>query len=376
MSRHDGRLIALRVCDKMSVVPKIIYKSVLKDLIATFFVTLAFLNAILMMEKMLRLSRFLSGVGATLYNMAKIVFYLQPQLLILTIPMAQLLSTLLVYGRMNQDSEIIILRASGMDFKKIAVPVLIFGFICFLSSVAVSFYLGPRSSIRLRSQITKTIAAGSARAVEEGTFNTSFKDVIILVKGKDGPDTLQDIFIYDNRTREEPKVLVAKTGEIFVQNGLTLGLYLTDGYINIMKGRNTTELFFDKYKFTLSVDYDSNAPQKNEFTPFELLKKTEGAADAREKASLLVAFHRRITLPIVCIALIFLGPPLSQMSGRSGRLGGLAIGLSVFTLYYVLLIYGENLVIAGRIPHYAGAWAPIGILGIFAVFLFGRENLK
>lgn len=360
----------------MNVVPKIIHKSVLKDLIAAFFITLAFLNAILMMEKMLRLSRFLSGVGATLYNMLKIIFYLQPELLLLTIPMAQLLSILLVYGRMNQDSEIIILRASGMDFRKIADPVFILGFFCFLSSVAVSFYFGPMSSISLRNEITKTIATGSARAVEEGTFNTSFKDVIILVKGKDGPNTLQDIFIYDNRTKDEPKVLIAKTGEIFVQNGLTLGLFLADGYINITKGRNTTELFFDKYKFALSVDYDATAPRKNEFTPLELFQKTKRTANEKEKASLLIAFHRRITLPIICLALFFLGPPLSQMSGKSGRLGGLAIGLFVFTSYYVLLIYGENLVLAGRLPHYIGAWAPICILTTLAIFLFRRESLK
>ncbi len=55
-----------------------------------------------------------------LYDMLKIIFYLQPQLLLLTIPMSLLLSTLLVYGRMDIDSEIISLKSSGMNFKKIS----------------------------------------------------------------------------------------------------------------------------------------------------------------------------------------------------------------------------------------------------------------
>jgi hypothetical protein len=39
------------------------------------------------------------------------------------------------------------------------------------------------------------------------------------------------------------------------------------------------------------------------------------------------------------------------MAGKSGKLGGLALGLAVVTVYYVILIYGENLVRAGKIAH-------------------------
>ena len=356
--------------------PKILYRSVVKELSITFFLTLAFLNAILMMEKMLRLSRLLSGVGATLYNMAKIIFYLQPQLMLLTIPMSLLLSILLVYGRMNQDNEIIILRASGMDFKKISVPVFLFGLCCFGASMAVSFYLGPAGSVRLRDEITRTIAVGSTRAVEEGTFNSSFKDIVILVKGKRDHDILEDIFIYDNRNREEPKVLVAREGELSIQNGLNIALSLKNGYINITKGKNTTELFFDRYRLGLSIDSESKAPPKNEFTPLQLLRKMKEPVPVKEKTSYALAFHRRLTLPLICIALIFLGPPLAQLSGKSGRLGGLAVGLLVFVLYYILLIYGENLASAGRIPPYLGAWMPSGALAVLAALLYRRESAQ
>jgi lipopolysaccharide export LptBFGC system permease protein LptF len=73
---------------------KIIHRSILRELILTFILSLASLNFILMMEKLLRLSRFLSGVGTSILDMAKIILFLQPQLFILTIPMAFLLSTL------------------------------------------------------------------------------------------------------------------------------------------------------------------------------------------------------------------------------------------------------------------------------------------
>jgi len=71
-----------------------------------------------------------------------------------------------------------------------------------------------------------------------------------------------------------------------------------------------------------------------------------------------------------------MGTPLALIAGKAGRLGGLAIGLLVFTAYYMLLIYGENLVMAGKIPHFIGAWAPCLLLGIASLALFKREGSK
>jgi lipopolysaccharide export system permease protein len=355
---------------------KVIYRSILKELFVTFFLTLAFLNSVLMMEKMLRLSRLLSGVGASLSDILKIILLLQPQLMLLTIPMSLLLSTLLVYGRMNHDSETIILRASGMDFIKISIPVAILGLLCFLLGIAVSFYLAPKGSARLREEVKTIIAVGSTHAIEEGTFNSSFKDIVILVKGKKPPDTLEDIFIYDSRHSDEPRVLMAREGRLFMQNGMSIGIDLRDGYMNITKNAATTELFFNRYKFTLNLDYDASSPKNMEFTPAQLLQKIRTTGDGREKKSLYLEFSRRLSLPAVCLLLILLGPPLSLLSGKSGRLGGLAIGLLVFTVYYVLLAYCENLVLASRIPYFIGSWVPTVLLGIFAVIMFRKESLR
>ncbi len=353
---------------------KIINKTTLKELGGTFLITLVFLNSILMMEKLLRLSRILSGVGATVMDMAKIILYLQPQLLMLTIPMALLLSTLVVYGRMNQDNEIIVMRSAGMAFPKISLPVFILGAVCFLASLAVSFYIGPRSGMAIRDSITRIITTRSMLALEEGTFNTSFKDIMIIVKGKKSADMMEDIFIYDNRQKKEPKVLMARQGVFIAQEGTNIGLKLIDGYINITGEKSVTELYFNSYTLVLSVDADSPAPKKAEFTPFELIDKAREAGGEKKKAAFLLELQRRLSLPAVCLLLVFLGPPLSLFAGKSGKLGGLALGLFVFTVYYMLLVYGENLATAGRLPLAVGAWAATLVLGAFAGILFVREQ--
>lgn len=353
---------------------KLIHKTALKELFFTFCLSLAFLNSVLMMDKLIRLSRILSGVGASIFDMAKIVLYLQPQLLMLTIPMSLLLSVLLVYGRMNIDSEIVVLRAAGMDFVGISRPVFILGAFCFAAILAVSFYIGPKSRTKVSSTLSEIIRTRSTLALEEGTFNASFKNIVIVVKGKKSADLIEDIFIYDNRIKDEPRVLMAKQGRFLSSQSGDIGLLLTDGYINIRRNTNTTELFFEKYNMVLSLDAESPAQKNMELVPAELIGQIRNTDSKNRKISLYLELHRRFSLPAVCLVLAVLGPPLALVSGRSGKLIGLALGLVVFTLYYMLLIFGENLVTAGKVPHYIGSWLSTVLIAVLSVIMFRKAG--
>ena len=349
---------------------KIIHLSILKELAATFLLSVICLNFILMMEKVLRLSRVLSGVGASLSDMIKIIFYLQPQLMILTIPMSLLLSTLLTYGRLNADNELTILRTAGLSFSQISRPVFILGVFSFVMGLLVSFSLGPYGAVQVRQGIATIVTQKAPLAIEAGIFNTSFKDIVILVRDKPAADEMKGIFIYDNRNKKEPKVLVAKEGRVYADKEYNLSLYMKDGYIHITRNEGSTELSFDGYNLSLNLAMESSSRKNSERTPFELLALA-GQNDSKKRIPFLLEFHRRLSLPSLCLLLIFLGPPLSLLSGKSGRLGGLTLGIGVFTLFYILLIYGENMARTGTVPHFVGAWTPVLIMAVasFVAFL-------
>lgn len=354
---------------------KTIHKAVFIELIQSFALSLVFLNFILMMEKVLRLSRILSGVGASASDMTKIIFYLQPQIMILTIPMSLLLATLLTYGRLNADNELTILKTGGMSFRGISVPVFLLGGICFVAGLSVSFSIGPLGAVKVRDTISKIITQRAPMAIEAGIFSTSFKDVVILVRDKPKPESMTGIFIYDNRNRKEPKVLVAKEGKVYSDKEDNLSLYLKDGYIHVARPEGSTELFFKGYNLSLNLSMEGPSMKSSEMTPFELLHAAQGK-EANEKISFLLEFHRRLSLPSICLLLMFLGPPLSLLSGKSGRLGGLTLGIGVFTVFYILLVYGENMARTGTIPHYIGAWAPAIIIGAVSFLAFSKAGSR
>jgi lipopolysaccharide export system permease protein len=109
-----------------------------------------------------------------------------------------------------------------------------------------------------------------------------------------------------------------------------------------------------------------------EYTPFELM--SELTVQPHKRISFLIEMHRRLSMPALCLIIIFLGPSLALMAGKAGKLGGLTIGLVIFAAYYMIMIYGENLSRSGSLPHYIGAWLSFALLAAFSIFAFERAN--
>lgn len=351
----------------------LIHRSILKELLLSFVLSLFFLNFTLMMENLLRLSRLLSGVGASVGEITKMILYLQPQILILTIPMALLLSALVTYGRMNSDNELVVLRGSGLSFRALSLPVVYLGIVCFSASITMSFYLGPLGSRLLNAKVTEILTTKASMTIEEGVFNTAFRDIVILVKEKPAPNRLAGIFIVDERKKEEQKIITANEGIIIPENNV-LNFSLKKGHIYLTKKTMLTEIEFGTYNFKLNLSVDPPVKNNSEMTPAELLKISREAPE--KKVPVLIELNRRLSMPAICLIVILLGPALSLMSGKSGRLGGLTLGLLVFAIYYTLLLYGENLSRSGKLSPFIGAWLSFIMLGAFSVWVFERANKK
>lgn len=360
----------------MKFIPNTIHRSMLRELLAAFALGLLTFNFILVTEKLLRLTKVFASVGASVTDMIKILVLFQPQITVLTMPIAFLIAVLLTYGRMAADNELVVLRASGMSFRAISRPVFILGAACFALALGASFWAAPAGAKKLRETVSDIIAKRAPHAIEEGIFNTSFRDVVIFVGEKTGEGHLRDIFVYDGRRKEEPAVLVAEEGRLSTPGGMSISFDLRDGRIHLGEDDNTTELRFGRYVLSFAFAKDERPLQgRAELTPPALLKSASAAGD-EERTRLLLEFHRRLSLPALCLILMVLGPPLSLQAGRSGKLGGLTLGMLVFALYYAAVVYTEGLAQAGTLPHWLGAWLPALVFGALAVFVFRRASSR
>ncbi len=344
----------------------IIYKYIFNQLSLTFLICLAFLNLILTMNNLFSISKKFLEIGVSFIDFLIVAIFLQPQLTILTIPIALLLSILITYSRLNIDNELIIMRSSGMSLIHVAKPVFTIGTICFILSLFISLYLGPYSVFKLRGKISDIISIRVPLSISEGVFNTIFTDIVIVPYKKTSPNTFTGIFIYDGR-KKEPVVTWAKQAMIISQEKLRdINIQLEDGTSYLIRGNAITEISFDKYILSLYIDLPKSARNVHELSLRQLLYKT------REPKGLAAAleFHRRLSLPVVSLLMMLLGPALFPMAGKTGRLGGFSIGLSVCTVYYMFSIYLDNIVRAGKLHHLVGGWMPTVLLGIGAIAAF------
>ena len=82
--------------------------------------------------KILRLVEMIVNKGVGVADAGRLILYLLPSILVLTIPMAVLLGCLVAFGRMSADNEITALKSGGYSLQRLTVPVLFF-------SVAIGF---------------------------------------------------------------------------------------------------------------------------------------------------------------------------------------------------------------------------------------------
>ncbi|MBF0472158.1 MAG: LPS export ABC transporter permease LptF [Nitrospirae bacterium] len=350
---------------------KLIDRYIYKDLFISFMLILAALNMVVMMERVLKLSRLLANMGATLSDFLKLIVYIQPQLLLLTLPLSCMIAIIITYSRLSTDNEIIIFRVTGMSLLQIATPAIMFGLICFIIGFATSFYLSPLGSRAFREKFTQIFTQKAPIAINQGMFYTFFENMVIFVGEKPSKNDLKNIFIYDNRRTNDPWIIYASSGEVAFYEDLKAGFILRNGRVFFSKDNSSTTLTFAKYIISINLKQPMDI-KNNELMPFELLKKSEKLSGF-EKNSTLLEFHRRLTFPFTILALMLIAVPLAIISSRSGKMAGAGIGLIVYIIYYGLLLYLEGLSESGSVSNYMSGWMPVVILILVCFYVFNKE---
>jgi lipopolysaccharide export LptBFGC system permease protein LptF len=96
-------------------------------------------------------------------------------------------------------------------------------------------------------------------------------------------------------------------------------------------------------------------------------RRGQVGADAPSTRALGVEWHKKLALPVACLAL---GPVAVGLAGRRRRLAGeLATAVGVLGVSFVSLAYGERSVVAGRTPPWLGMWGAALVPALAAVIL-------
>ncbi|MBV9496828.1 MAG: LPS export ABC transporter permease LptG, partial [Acidobacteria bacterium] len=87
-----------------------------------------------------------------------------------------------------------------------------------------------------------------------------------------------------------------------------------------------------------------------------------------------VEIHKKFSIPFACIVFGVLGLPLGITNRRGGKSSGFSLSIGILVFYYVLIINGEHMAGAGKIPPWLGMWGANIVLLALGIFLLTRAN--
>jgi lipopolysaccharide export system permease protein len=360
---------------------KTINRYILREISLPFFMILFILTFALLMGKILQLMDLMINKGVSLIAIMKLISYLMPSFLIITIPISFLIAILIGLGRLSGDNEITIMKSSGISLFQLLRPIASASLLAFLITALMGFFLVPQGNFATKTLLYEIAKQKASIGIKEKVFNSDFAGLVLYAGSIPAHGNyMENLFISDSRISDEPITIIAKRGYL-VSNpkSMTVTLRLENGSSHTMDSdfRVFKKMDFTTYDISLDVSTPiaraKSALEKDgkEMTLTELIQ-TMRDRNVKEKRlrELAIELHNKFTIPFSCFIFCILGIPLGIVKERSGKSRGFVIGLVIVVIYYVLLLGGESLAETGRLAPIIGSWAPNVILGSIGIIMF------
>jgi lipopolysaccharide export system permease protein len=182
----------------MKKIDAFVLRSYLGPLVMTFFIALF----ILLMQFVWKYIDDLVGKGLEWYIIAKLLFFASSTFVPLALPLAILLSSLMMFGNMGEHYELVAIKSAGVSLRRVMAPlvivsVMISGLAFYFSNVIL-----PVANLKFLSLLYDVREKKLAFNIKEGVFYNGIEGYVIRVgkKEQDG-NTIRDVMVYDHSAR-------------------------------------------------------------------------------------------------------------------------------------------------------------------------------
>lgn len=212
----------------MKKLDKLILKTFLGPFVITFFVTLF----VLVMQFLWKYIDDLVGKGLDTFTVSKLIFYMSATMVPLALPLAILLSSIMAFGNMGENFELVALKSAGISLMRFMRPLIILCF--FLTGGAFLFanYVIPAANLQAKSLLYDIVNLKHGFNIRPGFFFTEINDMAIKIQSKEADGvTIHGVMIYDSRDASNRKLILARKGRMeTAPNKRYVYLFLHDGW--------------------------------------------------------------------------------------------------------------------------------------------------
>jgi lipopolysaccharide export system permease protein len=140
--------------------------------------------------------------------------YVAITLVPLALPLAMLLSSIMTFGNLAENSELVACKSAGMSLQRIMRPLSLLTFFICIGAFYFSNNVLPYANLKMNALLYDVRNQKPGLYIKEGVFYDGIDGYVIRI-GKKFPDnkTISDITIYDHtKGRGNSTVLLAENG--------------------------------------------------------------------------------------------------------------------------------------------------------------------
>jgi lipopolysaccharide export LptBFGC system permease protein LptF len=349
----------------------LISKYLVRAILPYFASAWLLLSVILFVQQASRYSDIFFNVNIPANLIWQLAFALLPNVIAFTCPMAILVGTIIGLAKMQGDSELVAIRASGVGNLQIALPIIILGILLSIFAFVVNLKGVPLAASLVRNVALQTAIKKLESPIEPGVFNTEVAGYTIYVKSGDiETGRWENIFIYgEDAANSSVRLITSRAGridtsgetsELVLENASVTTLPLSFGegkYVAENLGQIRLAIKTSRSELIKKLSSSDLAPEE-----LGLQQLSDYAAEkgGKERNEALILQQRRLLLSITPLIFCILGTVIVLRFNRGGRGFGIAVALIVLIGFYLLAFLGEQLARTGAIGVYTSALLPIG----------------
>jgi len=238
-------------------------KLILKSFIGPFVITFFIAFFVLMMQGLWKYLDDLVGKGLDFITICQFLWYACASLLMLAMPIAILISSIMTFGNLGESFELVAIKSSGVSLLRFMRPLI--GLTILLCGITFLFanYVIPYANLKFTTLYSDIYVKKPAFDLKEGVFFTHIPNYAIKVGKKDSDGrTIHNIIIFEQNNSVQDNCIVAEKGVMKISDDEKyLEFNLENGYRYQERGNLSdssteyTRLGFKEFKklFDLSV---------------------------------------------------------------------------------------------------------------------------
>ncbi|MCE6962064.1 LPS export ABC transporter permease LptF [Cereibacter sphaeroides] len=236
-----------------------------------------------------------------------------PNVIRLVLPLSAFAATIYVVNRLSQESELVVMQATGFSAFRLARPVVSFGLIVALMMLVLMNVLVPASRAILAARSAEISENATARFLRDGEFLHPADGVTLYIREISDTGELMDLFLADDRHPLRSTVYTARRA-LLVRTDTTPKLLMIDGSAQTLtrEGRRLDLTRFDDVTYDLGSFVTPSGTDRRgieELSTRELFSPTEALLEETRstRAAFLYEAHSRIAQPFLGLASSLIG---------------------------------------------------------------------